>query len=428
MRPVTNDIIDTPFKYKNPEGLADVLPESQRYWQYSENLLNNLSGDFGYHHLITPPFEAKSLYTSGFGKEYNDYLVDSTIDDRGEKYVFRAHPKVSVVRSFIENGFSHLPPPVHLSSRISTIRKMSLGYRQNHYFSFDIFGAKDAITSATMMILLQRLARDLKLKNYNIVVHSLGCTNCKPKYKKKVKDFLTTKIKKLCTNCQQDLSFNTIMACPTDKTAQWICDVPPMLDSLCLDCKNQLTSVLETCDTLGLQYEIDPTLSTIHSEAEQTIFSLKIGNEPLSAIMGYHYDQLASRILETPISAIGITIDLELLSNYLESQHVSLPPQGGVQVFVAQLGQTAKEKCLPLLQQLYIAGYSATTASESESIANQLKVAERLRAKVTLIIGQKEAVNGHVIMRDMLSGVQDDIYIEELMPALAERLVSHVDR
>ena len=123
MRPVINDIVDTPFKYKNPEGLSDILPDSQRYWQYSENLLNHISGDFGYHHLITPPVEAKSLYTSGFGKDYADYLIDSTIDDRGEKYVFRAHPKVSVIRSFIENGFSNWPPPVHLSSRSSAISK-----------------------------------------------------------------------------------------------------------------------------------------------------------------------------------------------------------------------------------------------------------------------------------------------------------------
>jgi histidyl-tRNA synthetase len=422
MRPVNNDIVDTPFKYKNPEGLSDVLPESQRYWQYSENLLNRLSGDFGYHHLITPPLEAKSLYTTGFGKESADYLIDSNIDDRGEKYVFRAHPKVSVIRSFIDNGFTAWPPPVHLSSRTSTIKRHDTNLRQNFYYSFDILGAKDAITDTTLLILLQRLARDLKLKNYVIVIHSLGCSNCRPNFEQIFSDYCKTILKNLCSACQSKPNYSTITNCVADRTSDVIIEAPSLLDNLCPECKKQITGVLETCDSLGVQYELDSSLTTSHIEAEQTIFSLKIGDQFIDAITGYHYDSLASRIAETPISAIGITIDLQILSSNLEIQHISVPPEGGLQVFIAQLGSLAKEKCVPLLQQLYKAGYTAATASESESITSQLKVAERLRSRITLIIGQKEAVNGHIIVRDMISGVQDDIYLDELMPALAERL------
>jgi len=176
------------------------------------------------------------------------------------------------------------------------------------------------------------------------------------------------------------------------------------------------------CDNIGIEYDVDPLSFALYLEAEQTTFGLKIGNERIPAIVGFSYDRVASAIAGRPIAATGITTDLHLLTQYLEEQKVTLPNSCGVQVFVAQLGSQAKQRCIPLLQQLFNAGYSVVTAGENDSITQQLQVADRLHARVTLIMGQKEAINGNVILRDMSAGTQDNIYLDDLIPALEERL------
>ncbi|GEM_PF-5241598 len=422
MRTITPDIQEIQFKYKNPRGLIDILPESQRYWQHGEALLTQISSSFGYHRVITPPVEARSLYTLAFGDDFNRYLIDSNITDGDESYVFSAHPRVSLIRSFKENGFANWPPPVHLYYQASPIQSVKDGYQQRHFFCLDVLGARDVTTNATMLILLRKLAQELKLKRSSLMMHSSGCNDCRPTYNEIAEQYIKPHVGSLCESCAAHPSIANVTNCEVDAVSEWLAEAPALMDHLCPLCHSQLTSVLEACDELGIAYDMNPLLFANCPEAEQTTFSLRINDEVIPAIIGYHYDKLATTLAEQPLTAIGLSIDMQRLTRYLEHDHASLPNQAGIQIFVAQLGQQAKLKCLPLLHELYEAGYSATTASESESITHQLQVAERLRAKITLIVGQKEAVNGHVIMRDMLSGLQDNVYLDELIPVLQERL------
>ncbi len=421
MRTVTTEVIEIPSKFKNPTGLFDILPHSQRYWQYAEDVLNKVSTSFGFTRVITPPVEARSLYTSVFGNAMDDQLVSSDISTDGEQYVLKAHPRISIIRSFKENRFNDWPPPVHLFYPSNTIRKTPTGYAQEHYFCLDVLGAKDTTTSTSMLALLHKLSRELHLKTAAVTVHSGGCAQCKPAFAKAFAAFIKKHQSSLCPDCAAHPTIERIATCETDSKQSWLEELPPMLDFLCPSCHDQLTNILELSDQLSIPYDVDPMFFVNQPEAEQTTFNLHVGSETIPAIVGYHYNSFGSMLAEQPLSAIGITVDLKRLSSYLEEYHVPLPYNTGIQIFVAQLGEQAKAKCVPILQQLYSAGYSAITACECESITNQLQVAERLHAKVTLIIGQKEAINNHVIMRDMVSGLQDSIYIDDLIPTLTER-------
>ncbi len=420
------EVIEVPWKYKSPTGLSDILPDSLRYWQYSEDLLNRVAGSFGFTRVITPPVESKSLYESVFSSSVLDNLIDSSIDEGGEHYVFRAHPRVSLIRSFKQNHFSELPPPLHFAYQASTMQKTPLGYNQRYYYCFDVLGAKDVTTSATMLMLLRKLASELHVKNTSIIMHSSGCEACRPGYNSVFAEYAKPHLNTLCPVCIKSATVDQIIHCEIDSHQSWLEGAPAFLDHLCVTCRSQLEGILEVCDQLGLTYDVDPRFFVDQPEAEQTTFTLRIGEETTPAIVGFYYDRFATALADHPLSALGITIDMEQLSRYLDQQHVTLPSTAGIQVFVAQLGQQAKSKCIPLLQQLYEAGYCASTAAESESIAHQLQVAERLHAKITLIVGQKEAMNGHVIMRDMLSGIQDNVYMDELISTLSERFTAIV--
>lgn len=415
--------VPTSLKFKNPSGLFDVLPDNLRYWHHAESLLTKLSSSFGYNHMILPPVEAKSLYTEAFGTTFDDTLVDSGIRDVDDQYVLRAHPRLGIIRSYKENGFDAWPPPFRVYFQTSTIQKSALGHEQHHYFCLDCLEAHDATTSASTFVLLRKLAEGLGIRNSSILLHSSGCPECRPAYDQRFKEATEKRKSELCMKCSNNITPTQITNCEQDGQAEWLTDeIPAMLDAICPSCHSQLSNILEMCDDLAIPYDIAPLLFASGPEAEQTTFALKIANEVTPAILGFHYNSLAGAIAGVPLAAFGITIDMERLSRYLENHHVTLPETEGIQVFVAQLGAQAKVRSIPMLQELYGAGYCVVMANESESITQQLQVAERMHARVTLIIGQKEAVNGHVIMRDMVSGLQDNVFMDDLIPALQERL------
>lgn len=419
---IENPEVPTSFKFKNPSGLFDVLPDNLRYWHHAESILTKLSGSFGYNHMILPPVEAKSLYTEAFGSSFDASLVDSGIRDVEDSYVLRAHPRLGIIRSYKENGFDTWPPPFRVYFQSSTIQKSPLGHEQHHYFCLDCLDAHDATTSASTFVLLRKLAEGLGIRNSSIMLHSSGCPECRPAFNLKFSEVADKRKSELCTDCSNNITAAQITNCEQDGIAEWLTtEMPAILDSICPSCHSQLSNILEMCDDLSIPYDVSPLLFARGPEAEQTTFALKIGSEVSPAIFGYHYNSLATAVAGVPLAAFGITIDMERLSRYLENHHVTLPESEGIQVFVAQLGAQAKVRSIPMLQSLYGAGYCVVTANESGSITQQLQVAEKMHARITLIIGQKEAVNGHVIMRDMVSGLQDNVFMEDLIPALQEK-------
>ncbi len=410
------------LKYKNPAGLYDVMPQNLRYWHHAHNLISHIAQSFGYRHIMMPAVDAKSMYTDAFGEQWQEHLFDTGITSDSDTYVLPAHPRIGLMRSYLESGLHEWPPPVRVYYETPVVQKTPSGLAQNHYFCLDCLGVKDMTTSASLLVMLRKIATDLHIKKPEISIHSNGCIDCRGSFRQQFAEHALKHRSELCALCAVSPTLEQVVTCETDSAAAWLPEVSGLLDQLCPNCHAQLATMLEACDELSIPYDIDPSLIIASPEAEQTTFALRVGDESIPAIVGYHFSRFAAQLTDRPIAAVGITIDMPRLSRYLEMHHTTLPDTDGIEIFLAQLGSHAKAKTVGLLQQLYGAGYSVVTASESESITQQLQVAERLNARITLIIGQKEAVNGHVIMRDMASGLQDNVFMEELIPALQERL------
>lgn len=414
-------------KYHNVLGLSDLLPDSLRYWHHTEQVLAKIANSFGFRNIVLPPLDPASAYRDAFGAASLDFAVSAQLGEAvDEEYVLRAHPRLGLLRSYAENGMSLWPPPVRIYYQSDVIKKTATGLHQDRYFCLDCLGAKDATTSASMIALLRKLDQELHTKKSQIIVNSNGCSECRPAYEQQFAAYAHDRQSELCPNCCTKPTFDAMALCEVDSNSSIFSEAPSFLDYLCPNCHSQLAGILEACDELDIAYEIDARLHSTDPEAEQTIFAMRVGTELHPAIIGYHFNRIATKINGDPLNALGITIDMHRLSQYLESLHATLPDENHVQIFIAQLGAQAKTRCVPLLQQLYSAGYYAVTASESESITQQLQVAANLNARITLIMGQKEAMNGHVIMRDMASGLQDDVFLDELLPALEERLAVEV--
>ncbi len=409
-------------KHRSATGLTDLLPDSLRYWRHIEQIVDSVANSFGFRQIVLPQLDPASAYTEALGESFLARTVETNLKDHKEKYVMRAHPRIGVLRSFLENNLYDWPPPVRLAYKPEVVTKIDGVLSHQRYICLDCLGAKDGITNASMLVVLRKLDEALHVKKSKVSVHSIGCSDCRPAYEIIFQSYATDRKSELCPTCAVNPNFATLATCNVDAESGVIMEAPSILDHLCVPCHSAMASLLESCDDLDVTYNIDQSLYTADPEAEQTAFAIRFDGEPRPAIIGYNFNKFATSIVGQPLNAIGVTIDMQRLANYLETGHATLSDESFVKIFVAQLGPQAKICCVPLLQSLFNAGYSAVFATESESITQQLQVAARLNARITLIVGQKEAVNGHVILRDMASGLQDNVIIEELLPILKERL------
>lgn len=409
-------------KHRNATGLTDLLPDSLRYFRHIEQVVDSIANSFGFRQIVLPQLDPASAYVESLGESFLSHTIETNLKDNKEKYVMRAHPRIGVLRSFLENNLYSWPPPVRLAYKPETVTKVNGVLQHQRYICLDCLGAKDGITNASMLVILRKLEEALKIKKSKVSVHSIGCVDCRPAYESVFQSYATDRKGELCPTCAVNPSFGTLARCNFDSASGVIMEAPSILDHLCVSCHTAMSSLLESCDDLDVTYNVDQSLFTSDPEAEQTAFAIRFDGEITPAIIGYNFNKFATSIVGQPLNAIGITIDMQRLSNYLETGHATLPDENFVKIFVAQLGSQAKVCCVPLIQSLFNAGYSAVFATESDSITQQLLVAARLNARITLIVGQKEAINGHVILRDMASGLQDNVIIEELLPVLKDRL------
>lgn len=101
---------------------------------------------------------------------------------------------------------------------------------------------------------------------------------------------------------------------------------------------------------------------------------------------------------------------------------VRFPQKKKAEIFLAQLGYLAKRKSLKLIEEFRKAKILIGESLGRDSLRAQLKMADRMGAKYTLILGQKEALEGTIIIRDMASGRQETIKIEKLVGEMKKRL------
>jgi histidyl-tRNA synthetase len=91
-------------------------------------------------------------------------------------------------------------------------------------------------------------------------------------------------------------------------------------------------------------------------------------------------------------------------------------------VFLAQIGSMAKRKGLKLLEEFRKAKIEIGESFGKDSLKSQLKMADKMKAKYTLLLGQREALEGSIIIRDMENGKQETVKIESAVKEMQKRL------
>lgn len=419
-----------------PRGMRDLLPGDQPYWNQLRRVVSKLSLDYGFQRIDTPAVEYANLFVRSIGKGTD--IVDKEMyifnTKGGDKVALRPELTAGIGRAYIQHGMTVLSKPVKLFSTGPVYRydrPQEGRYREHFQANFDAFGEQDPILDAQLIQLSHRVVSSLGIKNIQFQINSIGCPKCRKEYQDLLVAYFESKKQKLCLNCKKRLEINPlrILDCKEDKCIQVAATAPQSVDRLCGDCRVHFKSLLEYLDELDLPYVINPRLVRGLSYYTKTVFEIWAGDEEgkkHSLGGGGRYDYLIEELGGEHTPAIGFGLGMDRLVQEMKRVHAKAYIEPKPRVFLAQLGDLAKKKSLNVFAELQKNGILTAESFGRGSLKSQLRVADKLGVEITLIIGQKEALDETVIIKDMVSGTQETVNHERLINSVRKILKNNV--
>jgi histidyl-tRNA synthetase len=421
------------MKFQSPTGMHDILPESQPYWRRIYDVCENLAHFYQFEKIDTPIVEDSQIFLKGIGLSSD--IVEKqmfTFKTKGGDYLtLRPEGTAPVVRAFFEHGMVSLPQPLKLWYFGPFFRyehPQSGRFRQFWQVGFEVLGEEGAVIDTQIIQIFYNLLKELKLKNLIVEINSIGDSQCRPYYKKLLVNYFKTRESALCSDCRRRLKINPlrILDCKEEKCQQVRANAPQMLDYLCEECKKHFKEVLEFLDEIELPYHLNPYLVRGLDYYTKTVFEIfeesEEGKQVGALGGGGRYDNLAKLLGGKNLPACGGAVGIERVISLMKARKIKqpLPPQP--KIFLAQLGNLAKKRSLKLLEEFRREKILVAESLGRDSLKSQLSRANRFNIRYVLIIGQKEVLEGTIILRDMVSGKQEIVRLDKIVREIKKRL------
>ena len=406
-----------------PRGTKDILPDTVGDWNYVEGEIRELCRRFGYSEIRTPIFEHTELFQRGIGEGTD--VVDKemyTFTDRGERSItLRPENTASAVRAYLQNKLyaqSNLVKLFYIGSMFRYDRPQAGRMREFHQFGVEALGEANPAVDAEVILLAMNLLEGLGLKDLELSINSVGCPKCRSKYRTMLQDFFRDKLGDLCEDCRSrfERSPLRILDCKKDSNKPYMADAPKITDCLCEECADHFAKLKELLTSAGISFTHDPRLVRGLDYYTKTAFEIKY--PPLGAQSavagGGRYDGLIEEMGGNPTPAVGFATGLERLLLALESQNLLPDKNRSVDAYVVALGETAQAEGFKLLNSLRQQGLSAAMDFAGRSMKAQMKQANKLGAKYSVILGEDEIAEGVVMLRSMEDSSQAKVPMNQV--------------
>lgn len=395
-------------KLQGLRGMNDLLPEHSPAWQYVETTFKNILARYGYSEVRTPVLEDTSLFQRSIG-EATDVVEKEmyTFNDRnGESVTLRPEFTAGVVRSVIEHSLAHnqtlrlwTTGPVFRYERPQKGR-----YRQFHQFSVEIFNLAGPDIDVELIMLSARLLRELGLSDQvTLELNSLGTVESRTAYRAMLVDYLTAHQDILDEDSLRRLTTNPLRVLDSKNPdmANMLAAAPRMLDHLDEESQSHFEHLTRSLDELGIRYVINPRLVRGLDYYSRTVFewtTTALGSQG-TVCGGGRYDGMVEQLGGKPTPAIGFGLGLERLVLLLEE--LKLIPDSvhdTVDVYITAVGDTAQHVALPLAEKLRdeLKSLRIQLNCGGGSFKSQIKKADRSSARIALVLGEDECIQGSV--------------------------------
>lgn len=409
--------------FKKISGTKDILPEESSFWQEIEEISRNLFSVYNYREIRTPVIEDVDLFSRSLGEateivQKQMFLIRA----KDEVYALRPEGTAGIVRAFIENnldktgGFAKL---YYIGPMFRLERPQKGRLRQFHHIGCEVIGSTGPDIDIELITLADRLLKAYSISGYNIKINSLGCSEDKQTLADTLRSGLRAKINDLCEECRRrfDRNILRILDCKDESCKNVVAGLGIKNNYLCVECKEHFFRLRNGLDYLGIEYEVLPYLVRGLDYYTRTVFEIKHSSLGAQDALGAggRYDNLIKELGGASLGAIGFAFGMErlLLAAGLKPAGRSREP-----VYLITLGTESRLRGLRLLEDLRSAGITCDTDYENKSLKGALRRANDLAVKAVLIIGEDELKKQAVILKDMVSGQQREIKIEEIVNEL----------
>lgn len=406
-----------------PKGTQDILPKESGRWQKAENIIRELCAQYGFKEIRTPVFEHTEVFVRGVG-ETTDVVTKEmyTFEDKGGRSVtLRPEGTAGIVRSFVENGLFNEALPTKLYYMIQCFRyeKPQKGrLREFHQFGLELFGAPDPLADATVISLPYRLFKKVGLQGISLELNSIGCKECRAKYREALIAYFQKDKDRLCQTCLERLEKNPmrILDCKSEICRGIAKDAPVITDYLCGDCADHFEKVKEYLSLMNIEYRINPRIVRGLDYYNRTVFEFvsdQIGAQG-TVCGGGRYDGMTEQFGGTPQPGIGFAMGMERFMLVLEQAGITLEEESGCDLFIIPLGDAACKAAVQLTDRLLGEGAKAQYDLLRRSVKAQMKYADKIGATCTVVLGDSELEQGTVTVKNMKNGEQQSVALNDI--------------
>lgn len=407
---------------KAPRGTGDVLPAESYQWQHVERTALSVAADFGYREIRTPVFEHTELFLRSVG-ETTDVVQKEmyTFTDKGDRSItLRPEGTAGAARAVLESGLYAGALPVKTSYVTSCYRyeKPQAGrLREFHQFGVECFGAPAPTADAEIISLAWTVLQELGITGIELRLNSIGCPTCRAAYHQALKAYFSAHQDELCGTCRDRLERNPmrILDCKSPVCAGIAQGAPVILDYLCDDCREHFEAVKACLQAADIAYTVDPRIVRGLDYYTRTVFEIVSDALGAQAVVcgGGRYDGLIEELGGPHLPSLGFAMGIERLLLVMEAKGCAFPAPPRCELYLASMGDKAAQACFVMATKLRQGGVSVECDTVGRGLKAQMKYADKLGARYTIVVGDDELMTGKAQLKDMETGEQSEILLDD---------------
>ena len=415
-----------------PKGTYDLIPPDSSVYLAVRDAISAPLKRAGYGYVETPGFEAVELFARGVG-ESTDIVTKEmyTLTTKGgDELALRPEGTASVLRAALEanlHKLGNLPVKLWYSGSYYRYERPQKGrYRHFSQVGAEALGTEDPALDAELIILANDAYRSLGLRNFRLLLNSLGDKECRPVYRAALQEFLRGLDLDEDTRRRVEINPLRVLDDKREAVQKQLTGAPMMRDHLCEACKTYHEQVRELLTAAGVAFEDDPKLVRGLDYYTRTTFEfVHDGLGSQSAVGGGgRYDGLSEMIGGPALPSVGWALGVDRTVLALKAEGVELELPGHTDVFAVPLGEEARRALFSLVTELRRQGVATDFAYGGKGLKNAMKSANRSGARFAVVAGERDLAEGAVQLKDLASGEQTAVPLEDLVAAVRERLAA----
>ncbi|MGC8977826.1 histidine--tRNA ligase [Caldisericum sp.] len=414
------------MEIKTVKGFKDILGLDALLFNEIQRVGYDIANSFGYKLIVLPTVEYAELFDRSVGNTTD--IVEKemfTFEDKGGRTLsLRPEMTASVARSFIEHHMETNPLPLkffYFGQCFRYENPQKGRYREFYQLGVEVLGDISPLLDIEVIQIALKIIEQFNIKNLKVKINSIGCRVCRPKYKEALTEALKPHYDELCPDCKRRLYTNPLRVLDCKKEEDSLKEnLPRITNYLCDECRKHFEEVQRLLTELKIPFEVDNTLVRGLDYYTKTVF--EVISEDLGAqnalLGGGRYDYLVEDLGGRKTPGVGFAMGVERFIEILKGNKFKTPEKKKLYItYDKKFGSNAFE-----IRNSLIPDFVVEIDPKGDSLKKQIERASKRGSDFILIMGENEVLENSISIKDLKSGNQIKIKIDELKEALKELL------